>query len=305
MPTLTPSLLARIMGCSEARAAECFDQMVIGMRKFNINTPRRILCFLTQVKWESGGLRYFAEIYSGEKYNGRADLGNTRPGDGPRYKGGGPIQVTGRSNYTAASKALGIDFVGKPELARSVQYGFLISCWWWEAHGGNRVADQGSVYEASVRCGRLVNRGNANSPHKAQDEGQRIAAFYRVQSFGDLSLPGGTPASIPSKPAPGRKPSAVELAFPLGPDGLYFGPNNPAWYVNAVSGYAGTRFMRTDLADDVARWIKGIQRAVGATQDGRYGPDTQAKVAAWQRKNGLSADGLVGATTYAKMGLKK
>ncbi|WP_258045773.1 glycoside hydrolase family 19 protein [Mycobacterium kansasii] len=50
-------------------------------------------------------------------YEGRADLGHTQAGDGPRYKGRGAIQVTGRYNYTKMSKDLGVDFVDHPELA--------------------------------------------------------------------------------------------------------------------------------------------------------------------------------------------
>ena len=61
---------------------------------------------------------YMKEIASGEAYNGRSDLGNTQPGDGPRYKGAGVLQLTGRHNYQRLANGIndqkvmeGVDYV--------------------------------------------------------------------------------------------------------------------------------------------------------------------------------------------------
>ena len=82
--------------------------------------------FLAQTMHESGGLRYVREIWGPTKaqkgYEGRADLGNTKPGDGSRYRGRDVIQVTGRANYRALTKwtretfGTKADFEALPEL---------------------------------------------------------------------------------------------------------------------------------------------------------------------------------------------
>lgn len=51
------------------------------------------------------------------KYDGR--LGNNKPGDGALFRGRGFVQLTGRANYTAFGKLLGIDLAGNPELANA------------------------------------------------------------------------------------------------------------------------------------------------------------------------------------------
>jgi putative chitinase len=63
-------------------------------------------------------------------------LGNTHPGDGLRYYGRGFIQITGRYNYTEASKDLGIDLVTHPELVeKNKDIAAKVSVWFWK----NRV----------------------------------------------------------------------------------------------------------------------------------------------------------------------
>jgi hypothetical protein len=58
---------------------------------FQINTPARMRHFIAQIAHESGGLRWLKELADGWDYEGRDDLGNTQPGDGPRFKGAGVI----------------------------------------------------------------------------------------------------------------------------------------------------------------------------------------------------------------------
>ena len=86
------------------------------MDKYEINTPNRILAFLSQVGTESGGLKWTQELASGSAYEGRKDLGNIYAGDGVKFKGRGLIQLTGRANYEAMSKKVGKDLVNNPQL---------------------------------------------------------------------------------------------------------------------------------------------------------------------------------------------
>lgn len=55
-----------------------------------------------------------------DRYEGRADLGNTIAGDGRKFKGRGYIQLTGRANYTTYAQKLGVDLVNNPDLALEV-----------------------------------------------------------------------------------------------------------------------------------------------------------------------------------------
>ena len=121
------------------------------MAEAKINTPKRQAAFLAQLAHESVQLRYFEEIASGAAYEGRRDLGNTQPGDGRRYKGRGPIQLTGRANYRAAGHALGINLEANPTRAADPDVGFRVAAWYWSSRNLNSYADSGNFSAITYR----------------------------------------------------------------------------------------------------------------------------------------------------------
>ncbi|MFL5343810.1 MAG: LysM peptidoglycan-binding domain-containing protein [Hyalangium sp.] len=136
---------------SDARAKQVLPYLNKAMSEAKINTPKRQSAFLAQLAEESGQLRWFEELASGREYEGRRDLGNTHPGDGVRFKGRGPIQLTGRNNYRAAGKALGIDLENNPKRAADLDVGFRTAAWFWTTHGLNKLADAGNFREITHR----------------------------------------------------------------------------------------------------------------------------------------------------------
>jgi putative chitinase len=150
--TVSAGELVRIMpGLSMSRARELEPHLNKAMREFGINTKKRQAAFLAQVGHESVSLRYFEEIASGAAYEGRSDLGNIYPGDGVRYKGRGPIQLTGRANYRRAGNALGLNLEGNPKMAARKSVGFRTAGWFWKTHGLNELADRGDFDTISRR----------------------------------------------------------------------------------------------------------------------------------------------------------
>lgn len=123
--------------------------------EFDLSSPERQSHFLAQIAHESDGFKTTVEYASGAAYEGRDGLGNTQPGDGKRFKGRGLIQLTGRTNYAAASHDLGVDFVARPEIAGQFPHAIRLAGWYWKKRNINRLADKDDIRAVT----RAVNGG--------------------------------------------------------------------------------------------------------------------------------------------------
>ena len=142
----TLTALFKKLGAIQARAEELALSANVHFKDYAIlNNELRFVHFIAQLMHESGNFKYMEEIASGSAYEGRKDLGNVSIGDGKRYKGRGPIQLTGRANYQKYGRALGIDFESHPEIVALPSIGLLVACKYWYDNGLNELADRDDV----------------------------------------------------------------------------------------------------------------------------------------------------------------
>lgn len=139
--------LKQVMGCTTLLAMKWLAPLNAAMEKYEINTAVRIGAFIAQVGHESGRLQFVREIWNPKqcpwqlRYEGRADLGNTQPGDGFKFRGRGLIQITGRKNYRLCGAALGIPLENKPELLEIPEYAAMSSGWFWVQGAGLNLSN--------------------------------------------------------------------------------------------------------------------------------------------------------------------
>lgn len=200
MPLLSISQLGAIM--PRADAGRWLAPLDAAMLEWGIASPQRMAAFLAQIAFETNELRRLEEslAYSAKRlcevwprrfpdlataesyasnperlanrvYSGRLGNGSEASGDGWRYRGRGLIQLTGRSNYAACSRALGVDLVEFPERLLEPGLAARSAAWYWSSRGLNELADheRGEKDDRDfARITAIINGGDLGSPHRAR-----------------------------------------------------------------------------------------------------------------------------------------
>lgn len=169
------------------------------MTRYLISTPAQQACWLAQVLHESGNLsatvenlnyrpQVLMQLFRGHftpgqaaalgfvpgvqkaaqqqiantVYANRYGNGDVASGDGWKYRGRGPMQLTFKDNYHACGSALGLDLLNHPELLEQPENGALAAAWFWHAgnkfgHSLNSLADAGEYTAISKAINGGVN----------------------------------------------------------------------------------------------------------------------------------------------------
>ena len=178
---------------SDANAREWLPFLNASMWEGNINSDSRKSAYVAQLAHESDGFQTLEEYASGAGYEGRADLGNTERGDGVRFKGRGPIQVTGRANYQTYGEQLGVDLINNPALAATPEVGFRIAAAFWANNDLNTLADNGQFDSITQRInggqnGAADRRAYHRTATASLDNEQDITATSEMSSTVDPQM---------------------------------------------------------------------------------------------------------------------
>jgi putative chitinase len=178
-----------------------FNRLPEVIKRYEINTPKRLAHFISQCGHESGGFKVFTENlnYSAEGllktfpkyfnaetaaayarkperiankvYANRMSNGNEESGDGWKFRGRGCIQLTGRANYTAYDQAVPENVLENPDLVAGA-LALDSAGWFWKTNGLNKIADAGDVTAVTKR----VNGGT----HGLADRQSRYSALIAL-----------------------------------------------------------------------------------------------------------------------------
>ena len=137
-------------------------QMLAAMDSEGIKNPDQRAQVIAQTAHESGKYKYTEELGKPayfEKYEGRKDLGNTQPGDGPKFKGRGFLQTTGRINYQQFKDAFGVDVISDPEKLAEPENAAKSAMFWFHKNAKKVEKLSGGDWSNTKGVTKAVNGG--------------------------------------------------------------------------------------------------------------------------------------------------
>ena len=175
-------------------ASAWVDALNVILPEYTINTVDRVAAFLAQCGHESNGFtvlsenlnygadglkttfsKYFKDDattnayqrqpqkIANKVYANRMGNGDEASGEGWKYRGRGPIQMTGKNNYAAFSKDFGTDVIKNPDIVSTDKKVALLSAiWFWNKNGLNAIADNNDIKGMTQK----INGGTIGLDHR-------------------------------------------------------------------------------------------------------------------------------------------
>ena len=245
-------------------SAEWYNITVDFLEKYNITTPLRIASFMAQCSHESQDFRSLEEnlnystesllkvfsryfgpgkedaaayarnpekianyVYMDVNRSKQGALGNTQPGDGWKFRGGGVKQLTGRNNYAVFAKDIGMTADEAADYVRTKKGALESACWFWKKNGLEKFADADDI----VGMTKKINGGTIGIEDRTARYTKAKAIIGNSASAAPAVKSTAAPAvtqkaasaSYPTiqKKSTGDAVKKVQAKLGLGADGIY------------------------------------------------------------------------------------
>jgi putative chitinase len=155
---LAPATIAEKLGAPSQNVVSNWPLIVAALDELGIHSDLVEIAAAATIGTEVPHFEPIAELGGPaylSRYDGRSDLGNSQPGDGERFKGRGFVQLTGRINYAAAGRALGLNLEAAPDKAMEPATAARVLAWFFATR---HVADAANA-KAWETVRRRVNGG--------------------------------------------------------------------------------------------------------------------------------------------------
>lgn len=170
--SLAAALDVALSGWSPAEVAAFIGQTAYetdGFRRFEENLrythADRLAAIWPRLAGRASKLLRNPEALANAAYAGRNGNGDEASGDGWRFRGRGLLEITGRSNYAAASRDLGVDLVADPDQVAKPEFAVKTALWFWRSRGCGDAAIAGDIDAVT----RLINGPAMAGEHARRD----------------------------------------------------------------------------------------------------------------------------------------
>jgi putative chitinase len=139
------------------------------LRTFNTS---RIIRFS---KEDAQRMQYKPQLIANRAYANRMGNGDELSGDGWRYRGSGPSQITGKAAIQAYFKSVGLPVWTDPNVICQPEHYFNSAVWFWNENKIWKYC-QTTNEECIIKTSKKLNLGSATSPTRPNGLAERIEA---------------------------------------------------------------------------------------------------------------------------------
>lgn len=331
---LTKEMLSKMIRNNESDYWH--DAMKAKLPDYGITKEKRLAAFIAQCAVESGDFKHLEEnlnysvaslnrvfgkyfrdrnpadyarnpeklanyVYMDKFRTKRGALGNVEEGDGWRFRGRGLKQLTGRANYEAFAKDIGMTAEEAAAYCETKEGALESACWFWKRANGNWYADRWEIESLSKRI-----NGGTNGLKQRLSKSDEFLRILKSEVGVEEDIAKAPDVPIEKEIVDEESESEFRIIDQVIEyfSGSEKNKSEPPKSKNDTNLQEPEKTKVNVTTNPTLRigsrgkYVRLLQEKLGLDVDGIFGPNTHRAVKRYQQENGLIRDGIVGISTW-------